>query len=203
MPMPNAPSRPIAKALAGVVLAVAAVADAPAQTRDARTRTADPDARAPAQSAPSYRLRRGDRLDIRVYGHDDLSGEFVLDGRGRIRFPLLGPVQLGGLTKAAAATRLVDRLKPDYLVDPQVGITILNPRPIYVLGEVAEPGSYPYRTGITVTEAVALAGGFTFRADRDAIAIKRARAETRRRRPADAGTRVLPGDTVHVDSSLF
>lgn len=190
--------------LAALALALVALGDAPmAQTRDAQRRTVDPKAVAPAKPAPHYRLRRGDRLEIRVYGHTDLSGEFVLDGRGTIRFPLVGPVRLGGLTKGAAATRLVDRLKPDYLKQPQVGITILNPRPVYVLGEVAEPGSYPYRTGLTVTEAVALAGGFTFRADPDAIEISRGQGRSDRRRRAGSGTHVLPGDTVHVDSSLF
>jgi len=174
-----------------------------AQTRDAQRRTLDPEAAAPARRAPRYRLQRGDRLEIRVYGHEKLSGEFVLDGRGTVRFPLVGPVRLGGLTKGRAATRLVTRLKPDYLKDPQVGITILNPRPVYVLGEVEEPGSYPYRSGLTVTEAVALAGGFTFRADPDAIAIRRGQARSDRRRRAGSGTQVLPGDTVHVDSSFF
>jgi polysaccharide export outer membrane protein len=199
----TAAAHPIAF-LVALALALMASGDAPlAQTRDAQRRTLDPQASTPAEQAPRYRLRRGDRLEIRVYGHTDLSGEFVLDGRGTIRFPLIGPVRLGGLTKGEAATRLVDRLKPDYLKQPQVGITILNPRPVYVLGEVEEPGSYPYRTGLTVTEAVALAGGFTFRADPDAIAISRGRAETRGRRRANSGTQVLPGDTVHVDSSLF
>mgnify|MGYP000373739277 CR=1 FL=1 len=173
------------------------------QPRDARARTNAPDARVPARSAPVYRLQPGDELAIRVYGHERLTGKFVLNARGAIRFPLVGRVRLGGRTRRTAAAVLIDRLKPAYLKDPQVGIRLLNPRPVYVLGEVAEPGSYPYRAGLTVTEVVALAGGFTVRADRDALRLSRGRKGREQRRAAEPRTRVLPGDTIHVGSSLF
>ncbi len=193
----------IAVAAAIAATLFAAAPGAAQQARDARVGTAGPDARVPARPAPAYRLQPGDELAIRVFGHERLTGKFVLDARGAIRFPLVGRVRLAGRTRRAAAAVLIDALKPAYLKDPQVGIRLLNPRPVYVLGEVAEPGSYPYRRGLTVTEAVALAGGFTFRAERNALAVSRSRRGRERRRPAEPSTRVLPGDTVHVGSSLF
>lgn len=198
-------SGPTGFAIAAAMLAalLAALPAGAQQARDARAGTAQPGTRVPAREAPAYRLQAGDKLAIRVYGHERLTGKFVLDGQGAIRFPLIGRVRLGGRTRSAAAAVLIDRLKPDYLKEPQVGIRLLNPRPVYVLGEVAEPGSYPYRPGLTVTEAVALAGGFTFRADRDALRISRSRGGRERRRAARPGTRVLPGDTVRVRSSMF
>jgi polysaccharide export outer membrane protein len=193
--------------LAGVLLlalgCLAATGDSRAQVLDARGATGAGDGPMQAAPAPGYRLRPGDRLRITVFGHPDLSGAFDLDAAGRIAFPLIGQVDLAGRTPRAAERALVDRLKPDYLRQPHVGLQVLNLRPVYILGEVETPGSYAYRSGLTVMEAVALAGGFSFRADPDDIAISRARDDGRRRRQAAPDTRVLPGDTVYVDSRLF
>jgi len=197
------PAAAVAAAALAIAGGLAAQPAAAQQARDARANTAAEGARPPARSTPAYRLKPGDRLAIRVYGHERLTGKFVLDARGGIRFPLIGRVRLGGRTRRAAAAVLIDRLAPAYLKDPQVGIRLLNPRPVYVLGAVAEPGSYPHRPGLTVTEAVALAGGFTFRADRDALHVSRSRGGEEHRRAAGPGTRVLPGDTVHVADSVF
>lgn len=170
---------------------------------DARNATRRERAPLPAPRSVEYRLQAGDRLAVTIFGHEDLTGEFVLDGDGRITFPLLGTLQLGGRTLRGAEAHIVERLRPDYLRQPYAGIQVLNPRPIYVLGEVKNPGSYTYRSGLTVTEAVALAGGFTFRADREDIAISRRRGDGRQRRAASADSRVLPGDTIQIDSGLF
>ena len=190
--------------LFALFLALVGLAPAvPAQTLDARAATAAPETRVPAREAPRYKLQAGDRIQITVFGHEELSGNFAIDDGGSIAFPLLGRVRLDGLTLYQAEGLLIHALKPDYLVDPRVGIQIREHRPIYILGEVANPGSYPYRQGLTVTEAVALAGGFTFRANEDALRIKRASDPARRGQTATPATRVLPGDTVRVDAGLF
>jgi polysaccharide export outer membrane protein len=191
------------RCLLALALLVLTVAPVLSQVRDARAPTREPGAPLPAQAAPDYRLQPGDLIRVRVYGHDDLTGDYGLDAAGVIAFPLLGPVRLDGRTLREAERVLVGALRPDYLRDPHVGVHILNPRPVYVLGEVENPGSYPYRAGLTVTEAVALAGGFTFRADEGDIRISRGRDAARRAQRAAAGTQVLPGDTVTVDSRLF
>jgi len=158
---------------------------------------------ATAQTPPRHRLQAGDEIAVRVHGHPELSGEFALDGVGAASLPLLGRLALAGATIPQAEARIIAALRPDYLVAPTVSVRLLVTRPIYVLGEVEAPGSYPFRTGLTVMEAVALAGGYSDRADSDALSIVRARDTARQRRPAEERTRVLPGDTVRVGARFF
>src|SRR5690606_8384373 len=101
---------------------------------------------------------------VTVYGEPDLSGDFELDGGGKMALPLLGEVRVGDMTLREAEQAIAARLHPDYLIDPKVSIQVVNYRPFYILGEVKSPGSYPFVNGITVVQAVALAGGFTYRA---------------------------------------
>ena len=153
--------------------------------------------------APPYRLESGDRLQITVYGHEDLSGEFELDGGGRAALPLIGAVDLEGLTLRQAEAAIEGSLKPDYLVNPRVGAQMISHRPFYILGEVQQPGSYPYKVGLTAMEAVALAGGYTHRAREDGLFIIRRSDPHRRRQDADESTAVLPGDTIRVVERFF
>jgi polysaccharide export outer membrane protein len=89
-----------------------------------------------------------------------------------------------------------------YLVEPQVSIEVLNYRPFYIIGEVNNPGSFSYVNGMTVINAVALAGGFTYRADQDDIVISRGGSSG----PEIEGaldTKVLPGDIIEVQERFF
>ena len=156
-----------------------------------------------AEEPPRHRLQPGDEIAVRVHGHPDLSGEFALDGGGAASLPLLGRLTLAGTTIPQAEARIVAALRPDYLIAPTVSVRLLVTRPIYVLGEVEAPGSYPFRTGLTVMEAVALAGGYSDRADDGSLSIVRARDPARLRLPAAERTRVLPGDTVRVGARFF
>ena len=150
-----------------------------------------------------YTFGTGDRIRITIFGHEDLSGEFTISETGAVSIPLAGSLSLGGLTIRQAEQRVVDGLKPDYLLNPRVGIEVLNYRPFYILGEVKEPGSYPYVNGMTVTEAVALGGGFTYRAKKEKVAIIRATDATRTERSVSATDMVLPGDVVKVQERFF
>ena len=150
-----------------------------------------------------FTLGAGDRLRLTVFGHDDLSGEFNVGETGGMSLPLVGNVNMGGLTIQQAERLVEDALRPDYLLNPRVSIEVLNYRPFYILGEVNRPGSYPYAIGLTVTEAVALGGGFTARARKDRVGIIRSADPEKTEQDADAGSPVLPGDVVNVRERFF
>ena len=149
-----------------------------------------------------YTLGSGDRLKITVFGEDDLSGEFQVDGSGRISFPLIGEVRARGLTLRQLESRLSEKLKDGYLVNPRISLEVLNYRPFYILGEVSSPGKYEYIAGINLYNAIAMAGGYTHRARKN-------RAEITRINPdeviedADHSTVVLPGDVIYIRERLF
>ena len=158
----------------------------------------------PCTAASSeYEFGTGDRVRITVFGHEDLSGEFTISETGTVSLPLAGSLALSGLTVHEAEQAVVDALKPDYLLNPRVGIEVLNYRPFYILGEVNEPGAYPYVNGMTVTEAVALGGGFTYRAKKNRMLIIRATDSARTERPVSVTDVVLPGDVVKVLERFF
>lgn len=156
-----------------------------------------------AAEQPVYRLGSGDRIVVNVFGHEDLSGEFELDGEGRIALPLIGDLVLGQRTLREAEREIVGRLQPDYLVNPRVSIQVANYRPFYILGEVKQPGSYAFVNGMTVVQAVAIAGGYTYRARQTRVSVQRANDPQRRLQPAGPDTVVLPGDIVNVPERYF
>lgn len=149
-----------------------------------------------------YKLGSGDRLRVTVFGHEDLSGEFEIGPSGTIAFPLVGEIQVDGTTLRQTEQAIVSALKPDYLKNPQVGIEVLNYRPFYIIGEVKQPGSYPYVNGMSVVNAVALAGGFTYRAKEGGITITRGGAEGEAVE-VEPTTPVLPGDVIEVPERFF
>ena len=156
----------------------------------------------PAAAIKSYRVNSGDRLRVTVFRHVDLSGEFVLDGGGFFALPLLGAIQGRDRTARELETDIETAFKDGgYLVNPQVGIEILTYRPFYILGEVNQPGSYPYVSGMTAISAIALAGGFTYRAKRSSMTISR--SDDGPRRSIDVTGEILPGDILTVHESFF
>lgn len=158
---------------------------------------------AKSQSDPEYRLGSGDKLKIVVFGHQDVSGDFVVDGGGNIATPLIGQFQAGGKTVTELQDSLTQTLNEKYIVNPKISIEVLNYRPFFILGEVQKPGSYPYVAGIDVLQAVALGGGFTRRAKTSSVTIQRDGKGGRITMTAQPGARVLPGDTIRVDRRLF
>lgn len=158
-----------------------------------------------AQAAPpDYRLGPGDHVHIIVFGQAELTGDYQVDGSGKLAFPLIGDVQAGGLTADGLEREIEAKLSPGYLKNPQVSAEILAYRPFYILGEVAKPGSYPYVSGMTVLNAVALAGGFTPRAKKEDFKLERM-ASNGHRSDVDAGqdTPVQPGDVITVRERWF
>lgn len=155
------------------------------------------------ESNAPYELGAGDEIRVIVFGEEDLSGEFEVDGTGRISLPLIGSVSIGGMDISAAESRIVDLLADGYLITPRVNIEVLNYRPFYIIGEVKEPGSYPYVSGMTVLEAVAYGSGFTYRANKKKIEITRRQHGETIKINVDTNAVVLPGDTVRVTERFF
>lgn len=156
-----------------------------------------------AQEVPAYKLGSGDRVRVTVFGEEDLSGEFEVDGGGRISMPLIGSVSAGGKTVRQLEQQIATQLLDGYLKDPKVAVEVLNYRPFYILGEVNEPGSYPYRSDMTVLNAVVMGGGYTPRADEDDITITRASDPSEAEREVGPDTKILPGDIVRVGQRFF
>ena len=148
-----------------------------------------------------YVLGSGDRVRVVVFGEDDLSGEFELDAEGTFSLPLVGAVAARGRTPRQLEKAIAELLRDGYLLKPQVNVEVLNYRPFYILGEVNEPGGYPYRAGMTILNAAALAGGFTYRADEDDIEVTR--GGRGRPKVMTPDTIVRPGDIIRVHERYF
>jgi polysaccharide export outer membrane protein len=149
-----------------------------------------------------YRLGSGDRVKVTVFRHVDLSGEFSLDGSGNFALPLVGEIEARGLTSRELEQKIVTRLSDGFIRDPQVGVEILNYRPFYILGEVKTPGSYPFQNNMNVLNAVALAGGFSYRAKQDGFLLQRGGSNSAGL-VVGGDTQLLPGDIVTVRERFF
>ncbi len=154
-------------------------------------------------SNSGYKLGAGDKIKLTVFGEDDLSGQFDIDGSGYVSLPFIGSVKAAGLDSRALEKKVVDALKGDYLVNPRVSVDVLNFRPFFILGEVNKPGSYPYVNGLTVLNAVALAGGYTQRAKTNEVIITREKNGEKVEEKGQDDTPVYAGDTVRVLERFF
>ncbi|WP_255833931.1 polysaccharide biosynthesis/export family protein [Kordiimonas sp. SCSIO 12603] len=150
-----------------------------------------------------YQLGSGDEIKITVYGEEDLSGEFEIDGSGSVSMPLIGSVAVGGKNLKTAEKLITDLLADGYLISPRVSIEVLNYRPFYILGEVDKPGSYPYVNDMTVLNAVALASGFTYRANKKKFEITRKVGGREEKITVDITAQVLPGDIIRIAERFF
>lgn len=152
----------------------------------------------------AYTLGANDKLRVNVFGEDDVSGEFEVDGQGFISFKLVGRVNVLGQTVQQTENLLVDKLREGgYLLNPRVSIEVLNFRPFFILGEVEKRGQYPYVNGMTVANAVAIAGGYTYRAAKGRVTVQRFNDPQKREQGADEDTIVLPGDIIRVPERFF
>lgn len=157
----------------------------------------------PGQIA-TYTLNAGDRLRISVYNEPALTGEYAVTGDGNISYPLIGNVSVTGKSIEQTQELLRTRLGVGYVKDPRVTIEVINYRPYYMLGEVGKPGQYSFSVGLTVTQAIAVAGGFSYRANQKVIFIKRANDQLERQIDIRKNTAyVQPGDTIRVGERYF
>ncbi len=154
------------------------------------------------QDAP-YRLDSADRLRVIVFGQTDLSGEFSVDGAGQISIPLMAPVPARGLTTDELEAALVADLSQTLLRDPSVSVEVLSFRPFFILGEVTNAGQYPFVAGMSVKTAVAIAGGYTHRANVRVAIITRNLGDRIVEIGVETSEAVQPGDTVLIKERYF
>jgi polysaccharide export outer membrane protein len=150
-----------------------------------------------------YRLDAGDKVRVVVYGQEGLTNSYAIDAGGSITMPLIGAVPARGLTPAGLASHITGRLRNGYIREPSVAVEIEAYRPFFILGEVAAPGQYPYVPNMSVESAVAIAGGFSPRAKRDAVTLTHTDPRGSIRAVVPLGTPLGPGDTVLVGERWF
>lgn len=158
-----------------------------------------------AYQATEYKLAAGDKIRITVFGEEALSKEYTVSSAGDLSFPLIGDVVVAGKSVAELQNQLISSLSEGYLNDPRINAEVLNYRPFYILGEVGKAGEFPFSDDLTVYQAVALAGGFSYRADQSRVFIRRAGTPGEETYDLRAGKPVFiaPGDTIRVGERYF
>jgi polysaccharide export outer membrane protein len=157
---------------------------------------------APALTGP-YRLDSGDQLRIVVYDQPSLSNMYQVDQSGQVNFPLIGDVAAREATVDEVAQRIEASLATAYLREPDVTVEVAAYRPFFVLGEVGNPGQYAYVPGITAETAIAVAGGFTERANKRVVRVSRTVNGQLYESRIRVTETIRPGDTVYVPEGLF
>ena len=144
----------------------------------------------------------GDKIKITVFGEDNISGNYEVNALGNVSVPLIGEIPAKGMAIASFRETLVRRLSDGFLKNPRVTIEILNYRSIYVHGEVKNGGEFPYRTGLKLRDAIAMAGGYTYRANEAYVVIVR-EGQGEGQVPVGSAATVLPGDNIRVPERFF
>lgn len=155
------------------------------------------------QLVAPYQLDSSDQLRVIVFGQPDLSNTYLVDQAGMISMPLIGAVPARGRTTAEIEAVVAERLRNGYLRSPDVSVEIDRYRPFFAMGEVGAAGQYDYVAGLTVQQAIAIAGGFTSRADKAGIQVTRSyggQIETAFLRLTDP---LMPGDTIYIRERLL
>jgi polysaccharide export outer membrane protein len=158
----------------------------------------------PAVKSTEYRLGSGDQIRIIAFGEEQLTGEFHVAANGAIAVPLAGDVQVAGLTLAEVQETLAGMLRKNGLYrNPSIVAEVTAYRPVYVLGEVQKPGAYTYAPSMTVVTAVAMAGGFTYRAVQGYASIVRTVDGHAIEGKAERQSYVQPGDVITILERRF
>ena len=150
-----------------------------------------------------YALDSGDRLRITVFDQPSMTNSYTVDQAGYIAFPLVGQVPARGRTLQQLSGQLASKLRQGYLRDPDVTIDVDRYRSIFVMGEVGQPGQYAYVPGLTVQNAIAVAGGYTSRANQASVDVTRkinGQVITGR---VNISSAIIAGDTIYVRERLF
>jgi polysaccharide export outer membrane protein len=150
-----------------------------------------------------YRLDSGDSLRITVFEQQDLTNTYAIDQAGYVAFPLIGSVSARGRTVQELEGQIAGKLRQGYLRDPDVSIQIDQHRSFFIMGEVNAAGQYSYVPGMNAQNAIAIAGGYTARANQSNVDITRkvnGEVMTGRVTISDP---ILAGDTIYVRERLF
>ena len=155
------------------------------------------------QADVPYTMASGDRLRVIVFGQDALSNTYAVNGSGHISMPLIGTVTAQGLTTVALEHSIEAKLRAGFIREPKVSIEVDAYRPFFVLGEVTAANQYPFINGMTVETAVAVAGGFTPRANKDEVDLTRVIDGHPVTANVPVSQPVKPGDTILVRERFF
>lgn len=188
----------IRSVIAGLVGAASLLLAAPTFALDAPT-----DAPAAMALPGSYLLGAGDQLRITVFGEPELSGAYTVSSSGVVSLPLAGDVPAAGLSITDFQSRAKAALEAGYLKEAKISVEVASFRPFYILGEVEKPGAYPYSAGLTVLNAVATAGGFTYRANTHTVYVKHSGETAEEKYPLTSGTTLSAGDTIRIGERYF
>jgi polysaccharide export outer membrane protein len=150
-----------------------------------------------------YILDTGDRLRVFVYGQPNLSRLYTVDQVGNIAIPLIGTVRARGRTTVDLTHAIAAKLGREFVKDPQVTVDVAQNRPFFILGEVRLPGQYPFVSGMTIEQAVAIGGGYTERASKRTYRITRKLGALVDQIEAPGDYPLCPGDTVYVYERFF
>lgn len=158
----------------------------------------------PPPTSAAYRLGPGDQVRIITLADDQMTGAFRVNDTGAIALPMLGPIQASGLTTVQLEQVLAGALaKAQLIQNPSVSVEVTAYRPIFVLGEVNRPGEFPYQPGMTVVSAVAVAGGYTYRAIEDRASVVRSVNGVTTEALATRQSIVQPGDVITIYERRF
>jgi protein involved in polysaccharide export with SLBB domain len=162
-----------------------------------------PAAAAAEHSQSDYKLGIADKVRMIVYNEPNLSGEFSVGSNGQLSLPMIGNVPALNRSVETVRADVEARFADGYLVKPNVSMEILSFRPFYILGEVAKPGEYPFSVDLTVMKAVAMAQGYTYRAEKKHVFIRKQGETEERRVKLSVDALVQPGDTIRVAERFF
>jgi polysaccharide export outer membrane protein len=161
-------------------------------------------AQTPSAASPDrYVLGPNDRIRLKVYGEPDITGEYEINSAGQVSIPLAGHIKAAGSTTPQLERSIAAALAKGIVRDPRVNVEIAQYRPYYILGEVKKSGEYPYRLGLTVMDAVASAGGFTYRANESKVYLRRSGAGAEETYALDAPVPIFPGDNIRIPERYF
>ena len=160
-------------------------------------------ASAPANGQQTYTLDSGDRLRIVVFGQDGITSSYTVDAGGNVNLPLVGSVPARGYGTQQLSQMISERLKQGYVREPHVSVEVEAYRPFFILGEVTNPGQYPYVANMTAETAIAIAGGFAPRANKSKVELTRNAPGQQMHGDVPLGFQLRPGDTVVVKERWF
>ena len=176
------------------------VASSPAELSVAEARAMEFKSR---MSYGAYALRPSDLLRIQVYADQSLNGEYPIDGSGYVSVPLAGRIKASGMTAGQLERAIAARLSDGVLKQPAVNVQVIGYGPFYVHGEVKKAGEFTYRPGLSVADAVAAAGGYSYRANENVVFITRAGSNVERAYAMDRRIPIFPGDNIKVPERFF
>lgn len=162
------------------------------------------DAMASSSLSTDYRLSPGDKVKVTVFNEADLTGEFQVNESGHVAFPLTGEIGASGKTVPEFKADLTRTLRGRFVKNPKITVEVANYRPFNIVGEVRNSGQFPYRPGLSMQDAVAMAGGYTYRANTRLLYVRRADAGGESSiNPDERPVPVMPGDNIRVPERYF